>query len=296
MLSISNVCKRYKTRNKNVLPALNDINLKLEKGVFGLLGPNGAGKSSLMRTLATLQHADSGNIHFDGQDIEKNPAFMRRRLGYLPQEYGVYPEVSALALLDYMAKLKGIYSAKQRKAQIEELLLKVNLSEHQHQAVSNYSGGMKQRFGIAQALLGEPEMLIVDEPTAGLDPEERNRFHNLLVELSKDKVVLLSTHIVDDVRQICAQMAIMQAGNIVRRGAPEDIVDEFRGKIWRLEDNLTPFANLAEEFTVISHRLLAGKRTLHVLSDEPMGQGWTPIKPDLEDAYFAVLSENGGLL
>ena len=229
MLSITGLSKTY----DNGVHALQGVDLSIGKGMFGLLGPNGAGKSSLMRTIATLQSADAGAITFDGIDVFKDPQALRQRLGYLPQDFGVYPRVSAYDLLDHMAVLKGIHNKGERKESVEGLLAHTNLYQHRSKAVSGFSGGMRQRFGIAQALLGDPDLLIVDEPTAGLDPEERNRFHNLLVSLGEQKVVILSTHIVEDVAELCPNMAVLAGGKILLEGNPIALTDKLQGKIWR---------------------------------------------------------------
>ncbi len=289
MLSISNLCKSYPAGKGTRVTALAQVSLNLEPGMFGLLGPNGAGKSSLMRTIATLQQADSGQIQFDGEDIVQNPGFMRARLGYLPQAFDVYPGVSAFELMDYLAKLKGINDTRQRRLQINDLLERVNLDQHKHQAVSRFSGGMKQRFGIAQALLKQPDILVVDEPTAGLDPEERNRFHNLLVDISTDKVVLLSTHIVEDVSNLCTQMAILSAGRVVKQGSPQQLINEVAQCIWQIETDKKQSLDLKREFKVVSQRLYAGRVTSHVFSIGLPAKGFVQVQPDLEDAYFVAL-------
>lgn len=287
MLEIKNLNKTY----DNGVKALNNVNLCIPKGMFGLLGPNGAGKSSLMRTLATLQDADSGSIIFDGVDILKNPIEIRRRLGYLPQSFGVYQGVPAYELLDHLAMLKGLVNKKERKEVVEGLLEQTNLYQHRKNAVSGYSGGMRQRFGIAQALLGDPDLLIVDEPTGGLDPEERNRFHNLLVSLGEQRVIILSTHIVDDVSELCPQMAILAAGEILRQGNPFDLIDDLKGQIWRKTVSITEVKSIEKELPVISKRLFAGQIIIHVLADSaPQGFETTPA--DLEDVYFSSLHQN----
>ena len=289
MLAITNLCKQYLGRKGKKIKALDGITLTMQPGMYGLLGPNGAGKSSLMRTLATLQRPDSGTVKFKGQDVFDNPAAMRATLGYLPQEFGVYDGVSAYDLMDYLARLKGLRQHKVRHQQILCLLEQVNLQDHQHQAVNRFSGGMKQRFGIAQALLNDPDLLIVDEPTAGLDPEERNRFHNILVELSAEKVVLLSTHIVEDVKNLCPNMAILQAGKVISRGTPSQIIDSVQGQIWKAETTPKALAKMAKSLNIISQRLYAGNVTVHVQSNEQPGPDFFLVTPDLEDAYFALL-------
>jgi ABC-2 type transport system ATP-binding protein len=287
MLEIKNLNKTY----DNGVKALNNVNLCIPKGMFGLLGPNGAGKSSLMRTIATLQDADSGSIIFDDIDILKNPIEIRQRLGYLPQSFGVYQGVPAYELLDHLAMLKGLVNKKERKEVVDGLLDQTNLYQHRKNAVSGYSGGMRQRFGIAQALLGDPDLLIVDEPTGGLDPEERNRFHNLLVSLGEQKVIILSTHIVEDVSELCPQMAILAAGEILSQGNPFDLIDDIKGKIWRKTVRITEVERIENEFPVISKRLFAGKIIIHILADSaPQGFETTPA--DLEDVYFSSLHQN----
>ncbi len=287
MLTISNLSKTY----DNGVKALNKVDLNVPKGMFGLLGPNGAGKSSLMRTLATLQMPDEGTITFDGIDAISQPNELRQRLGYLPQDFGVYPRISALDLLTHLAMLKGFINAKQRKEVVEALLAKVNLFEHRNNAVSEFSGGMRQRFGIAQALLGDPDLLIVDEPTAGLDPEERNRFHNLLVSLGESKVVILSTHIVDDVAELCPNMAILSSGKILLKGNPLNLIEQVKGNVWRKSVSKEELLEVEQELAVISQRLFAGQNVVHVLSkSQPEGFEATPAS--LEDLYFSTLSSN----
>lgn len=284
MLEIDKLCKTY----DNGVSALKNVSLSIPKGMYGLLGPNGAGKSSLMRTISTLQEADSGNIHFDGVDVLNNPNELRKRLGYLPQSFGVYPRVPADELLDHLAILKGLVNKVERKEIVDGLLHQTNLYQHRKNAVSGYSGGMRQRFGIAQALLGDPDLLIVDEPTGGLDPEERNRFHNLLVSLGQDKVIILSTHIVDDVSELCPSMAVLAAGEILLEGNPIRLIEKLNGRIWRkslVGDELT---DIEKEFPVISKRLLAGQTIVHVLADNAP-EGFEPTPANLEDVYFSTL-------
>lgn len=284
MLTITDINKTY----SNGVKALDGVNLNISKGLFGLLGPNGAGKSSLMRTIATLQQPDEGEIRFDNVDVVNQPDELRRRLGYLPQEFGVYPRMSAYELLDHLAILKGISSKGERHEAIEGLLAHTNLFANRRTAVSSFSGGMRQRFGIAQALLGDPDLLIVDEPTAGLDPEERNRFHNLLVSLGKDKVIILSTHIVDDVSELCPDMAIMGNGKILLQGNPIEVTNKLAGKIWRKTVLPEEIEGLEKEHDVISKRLFAGRTVLHIKSDTAP-QGFESAPATLEDAYFNVL-------
>jgi ABC-type multidrug transport system ATPase subunit len=285
MLTITGLSKTY----ANGVKALNNINLTVEKGMFGLLGPNGAGKSSLMRTIATLQQPDAGSIMFNGIDVLNDPQALRKTLGYLPQDFNVYPRVSAVNLLDHLAVLKGFANKKQRKELVDGLLAHTNLYQHKDKAVSGFSGGMRQRFGIAQALLGDPDLLIVDEPTAGLDPEERNRFHNLLVSLGEQKVIILSTHIVDDVAELCPAMAVLAGGQIVQQGNPADLIAQLQGKIWHKTVSGTEAAELEQQLPVIAKRLLAGRTVLHVYAEQAP-QGFSPAVPGLEDVYFSTLS------
>ena len=284
MLSINNVHKRF-----GDVHAMNNISLDLKPGLFGLLGPNGAGKSTLMRTLATLQNPDEGSITYNGTDIITNPDVMRSTLGYLPQDFGVYPRMSAEALLDHIAILKGVTNKKERKDQILSLLKNVNLLTHKSASVATYSGGMRQRFGVAQALLGDPKVLIVDEPTAGLDPFERQRFLDLLSEAGQDKIIILSTHIVEDVRDLCPDMAIMGEGQIVARGAPEVLIDKIRTKVWRKKVVKADVDDVKAAHQVLSTRLLMGGVIISVLSDGKPAAGFEQADPVLEDAYFAHL-------
>ncbi|MCL1037679.1 ABC transporter ATP-binding protein [Shewanella corallii] len=284
MLSIKNLNKTY----DNGVKALNDVNLEIPTGLFGLLGPNGAGKSSLMRTIATLQSADSGSITFDGIDVFADPMAIRKTLGYLPQDFNVYPRVTAIDLLDHLAVLKGINNTKERKEIVEGLLAHTNLYQHRLKSVSGYSGGMRQRFGIAQALLGDPKLLIVDEPTAGLDPEERNRFHNLLVSLGEERVVILSTHIVDDVAELCPNMAVLASGSILLQGNPQQLVSQLEGKIWQRTVSQQDAAELENQLPVISKRLFAGRTVLNVMADTCPDQ-FEATDAGLEDLYFSTL-------
>ena len=287
MLTIKGLSKTY----DNGVKALDNVSLTIPKGMFGLLGPNGAGKSSLMRTIATLQNADSGSISFDGIDVLKDPQALRERLGYLPQDFGVYPRISAYELLDHLAILKGLKNSAERKEAVEGLLAQTNLYQHRKNAVSGFSGGMRQRFGIAQALLGDPELLIVDEPTAGLDPEERNRFHNLLVALGEEKAIILSTHIVDDVSELCPEMAVLASGKIILQGNPIELTNQLNGQVWRKAVAQHDVAALEQEFKVISKRLFAGKTIVHVI-DEKAPQGFEQAPTTLEDVYFSTLNEH----
>ena len=287
MLSISNVTKTY----PNGVHAMQGVTLDIGRGLFGLLGPNGAGKSTLMRTLATLQEPDDGTIRFDGVPIQGDVVGHRRRLGYLPQEFGVYPGISALELLDHLALLKGITNRAERKEQTEALLARTNLWEHRRRAVSGFSGGMRQRFGIAQALLGDPRLVIVDEPTAGLDPEERNRFHNFLSEIGENVVVILSTHIVEDVRQLCTRMAILAAGRVLQEGEPDELVRALNGRVWGKTVVKQQVDEHRRAMRVLSAQLHAGKTRLRVLSDRAPDGGFEPVVPDLEDVYFHALGD-----
>ncbi|NQZ10103.1 MAG: ABC transporter ATP-binding protein [Algicola sp.] len=289
MLDLNSISKTY----DNGIKALNNVTLSIPKGMYGLLGPNGAGKSSLMRTLSTLQSADSGSITFDGIDVLANPMALRRRLGYLPQSFGVYPRVTAYKLLDHLAVLKGLTNKGERKDVVEGLLAQTNLYQHRSKAVSGFSGGMKQRFGIAQALLGDPDLLIVDEPTGGLDPEERNRFHNLLVSLGQDKVILLSTHIVEDVAELCPNMAIMAAGKILLEGNPVDLIEQLNGRIWRKTMSIDELKHIETEFEVIAKRLFAGRSVVHVMADQ-QPKGFDQVPANLEDVYFSTLHDHKG--
>lgn len=286
MLSIKGLSKTY----DNGVQALKNVNLEIPKGMFGLLGPNGAGKSTLMRTLATLQQADSGSINFDGLDILNTPDELRKTLGYLPQDFGVYPRLSAEKMLDHMAVLKGIENGGERKELIHNLLEQTNLYQVRNKSLSGFSGGMKQRFGIAQALIGDPKLIIVDEPTAGLDPEERNRFHNLLSDIGENVVVILSTHIVDDVTELCPLMAIMANGRIVTEGRPSDLVDNLQGQMWKKAISKAEVENYRAKFNVVSTRMFAGETVLHVQSPNDPGDGFSPLTADLEDVYFHTLS------
>ncbi|MEM9087449.1 MAG: ABC transporter ATP-binding protein [Cyanobacteria bacterium J06639_14] len=284
MLVIQGLNKTY----SNGIQALRDISLKVPRGIFGLLGPNGAGKSSLMRTLATLQDADSGSITLDGIDLLGNPQRARRRLGYLPQDFGVYPQVSAAELLEQLAVFKGFVDAKERQAIVAEQLQLVNLYDQRHQNLGTFSGGMRQRFGIAQALLGSPRLVIVDEPTAGLDPAERIRFQNLLAEISEDRVLLLSTHIVEDVAELCGKMAILNRGQIVCQGSPSSLMDGLRGRVWMRE---AAAVSMDANWTVITTRMERGIRWVRVLSNAQPGPDFQPAEPDLSDVYFTALME-----
>ena len=288
MLVIENLSKTY----GNGVKALDDVSLNIPAGMFGLLGPNGAGKSTLMRTIATLQPADSGRIEFDGIDVSLEPDRIRAMLGYLPQDFNVYPRISAEDLLEHIALLKGMDERKARRKAVEALLVQTNLHEHRKKAVASYSGGMRQRFGIAQALLGDPKLLIVDEPTAGLDPEERNRFHNLLAEIGQEKAVLLSTHIVDDVADLCPQMAVIADGRIQLSGSPASLIAELDGRIWRKTIDRDRMEAARKHLPVISTRLQTGRTVIHVLANEAPDNDFERVQPDLEDVYFSTLYQH----
>ncbi len=286
MLSIKGLTHIY----ENDVKALNNVNLTIPKGMFGLLGPNGAGKSSLMRTLATLQQPTSGSIIFDDDDVLTTPDKLRRKLGYLPQDFGVYPRGSAYELLDHLAVLKGITNKKERKKAVEALLVQTNLFDVRKKNVATFSGGMRQRFGIAQALLGQPQLIIVDEPTAGLDPEERNRFHNLLADIGEDIVVILSTHIVEDVADLCPNMAVLAKGEIVSQGTPKKLIDQLKGRIWKKTINKNELAQYQQNYNVISNHLCAGKVVLRVeLATQP--SGFDEAIANLEDVYFLAINQ-----
>lgn len=274
----------------NGVKALDGVTLTIPPGMFGLLGPNGAGKSTLMRCVATLQTPSAGSIRFNDIDVVREPETLRRTLGYLPQDFGVYPRVSAYEMLDHMAVLKGISGRAERKAEVERLLEQVNLWPVRKKAIAGFSGGMRQRFGIAQALLGGPCLIIVDEPTAGLDPEERNRFLNLLAEIGENVVVILSTHIVEDVADLCPQMAIMTGGKIVRQGAPLGLMEALHGRVWSKTIDKSDLAAVRERHEVISTRLFGGRTVAHIVSDADPGDGWSPAPNGLEDVYFSTLS------
>lgn len=281
-LIISNVSKTY----PNGVRALNNVSLNIPKGMFGLLGPNGAGKSSLMRTIATLQDADSGSIQFGYINVFEQKDDLRKRLGYLPQEFGLYPNLSAETILDHFAMLKGVTVKKQRSEIVKYLLEQTNLYDVRKKNVGGFSGGMKQRLGIAIALAGEPELIIVDEPTAGLDPTERNRFLNLLGEIGENVVVILSTHIVEDVRELCNAMAIINKGEVLLSGKPDDVIGDIEGKIWRKTIEKSQLQHFQDTFQVISTRLVAGKPVIHVYSTGQPESGFTQVEASLEDVYF----------
>lgn len=288
-LNIANLSKVY----PNGVRALNDLSLTIPSGMFGLLGPNGAGKSTLMRTVATLQDADTGTVTFGEIDVLKQKQQVRRILGYLPQEFGFYPNLSAETTLDHFATLKGITDAKERKATVQSLLQQTNLWDARKKSVGGFSGGMKQRLGIAIALLGNPKLIIVDEPTAGLDPTERFRFLNLLGEISENIVVILSTHIVDDVRELCANMAIVARGEVVAQGQPASVIKNLEGKMWERTLEKSELAEAREKYRVISSRLIGGKPVIRVYSDGRPDDLSTPVSTDLEDVYFFYTGDPG---
>ncbi|HEY6456600.1 MAG TPA: ABC transporter ATP-binding protein [Steroidobacteraceae bacterium] len=273
----------------NGVKALDAVSLDIPHGLYGLLGPNGAGKSTLMRTVATLQAPTSGSVRFDDIDVLADPQALRRRLGYLPQDFGVYPRVSALEMLDHLATLKGLANAKARRATVEHLLNQANLWNVRHKALSGFSGGMRQRFGIAQALIGDPSLIIVDEPTAGLDPEERLRFLNLLAEIGENVVVILSTHIVADVSDLCPRMAIIVDGRIVREGEPAALIAALKGRIWTKAIGRDELEACRAKHEVISTRLFAGRTVVHVLADADPGEGFASEQGGVEDVYFSTL-------
>ena len=285
MLSIKSLSKTY----SNGVRALDNVSLDIPNGMFGLLGPNGAGKSSLMRTIATLQEADSGSISFNGIDVLKDKDAVRKQLGYLPQDFGVYPKVSAEDLLNHFAVLKGFAQNGQRKEVVEDLLKQVNLWDARKRKLGSFSGGMRQRFGIAQALIGNPKLVIVDEPTAGLDPEERNRFLNLLSEIGENVVVILSTHIVEDVTDLCPNMAIINKGQVLLTGKPHNAIAALNEHVWSAAVPKTQLQDYQSRFNVLSTRLVAGQPVIHVFSAEQPEAGFKQIAPDLEDVYFQRL-------
>jgi ABC-2 type transport system ATP-binding protein len=289
-LKVTGLSKTY----PNGVRALKNLSLSIGNGMFGLVGPNGAGKSSLMRTIATLQDADTGSIDLDGIDVLRQKDEVRKILGYLPQEFGVYPKISAQDMLQHIAVMKGITSSTERKAIVDALLQQTNLWDVRKKALSTYSGGMKQRFGIAQALLGNPRLIIVDEPTAGLDPAERNRFLNLLSSVGSDRTVILSTHIVDDVRQLCPRMAIIASGELLLEGAPNDTLTALQGKIWSkvvtTDDELRA---LETQLHMISTHLVGGQHEVRVYADVSPGNGFRPVDSGLEDVYFLNLARQG---
>jgi ABC-type multidrug transport system ATPase subunit len=282
-LRIEGLSKAY----PNGVRALDDVSLTIPRGMYGLLGPNGAGKSTLMRTIATLQEPDSGAIHLGTLDVLRQKQELRKTLGYLPQEFGVYPRTSAQDMLSHLALLKGIVNAKERREVVEALLHRTNLYSHKKKALTSFSGGMRQRFGIAQALLGNPQLLIVDEPTAGLDPGERNRFYNLLSEIGENVIVILSTHIVEDVMELCTNMAIIHQGKVLFAGAPDDAVKGLAGQIWQKSISRVEVKDYEQRYRIISSKMIAGKPLVHIHSLEDPGDGFAPVAPDLEDVFFS---------
>jgi ABC-type multidrug transport system ATPase subunit len=287
-LKIENVTKQY----PNGVKALNNINLTIERGMFGMLGPNGAGKSSLMRTIATLQEPDSGSITLGEIDVLKQKDELRKVLGYLPQDFGFYPKVTALDMLNHFAVLKGISNKKERSEIVDALLNQTNLYDARKRNISEYSGGMRQRFGIAQALLGNPKLVIVDEPTAGLDPMERNRFHNLLSEIGENVIIILSTHIVDDVKDLCKRMVVMNQGAILFEGTPDQAIGSLENKIWKKIIEKEELNEYRGRMRVIHSRMVEGKMAIHVQSESSPGAGFAMVTPDLEDVYFSHINKN----
>jgi ABC-2 type transport system ATP-binding protein len=284
-LIIDNVSKTY----SNGVKALQNISLEIPTGMFGLLGPNGAGKSTLMRTIATLQEADKGTISLGNLDVFTQKNELRQVLGYLPQQFGLYPKISAEVLLNHFAVLKGITNKGERKDVVNALLHKTNLYNVKKQNLGGFSGGMKQRFGIAQALLSNPKLLIVDEPTAGLDPVERNRFYNILSELGENTVVILSTHIVEDVKELCTNMAVINQGQVLLKGNPLKIIEELEGRVYQKKIVKSELETYKQNYQVISEKLFLGKPIIHILSDTNPGDGFIPVKTDLEDVYFSQI-------
>jgi ABC-2 type transport system ATP-binding protein len=287
MLEIRDLSKTY----ANGVQALRDVSLQIPTGMFGLLGPNGAGKSSLMRTIATLQDPDGGTIQLDGLNVLANKPAARRVLGYLPQEFGLYPRVTAESMLDHFAVLKGVVARGERKSLVDALLHQVNLWDVRKRKLGTFSGGMRQRFGIAQALIGSPKLIIVDEPTAGLDPEERNRFLNLLAQIGENVVVILSTHIVEDVTDLCPRMAIISQGRVLLSGQPAEAMSSLEGRVWRKAIVHSSLEAYKSRFTVLSTRLSGGKTLIHVLAEGLPEDGFTAVAPDLEDVYFGQLRQ-----
>ena len=290
MLRIAHLSKTY----PNGVQALRDVTLEIPRGMFGLLGPNGAGKSTLMRTIATLQEADEGSITLDDIDVLRQKDAVRKILGYLPQEFGVYPKVTAEAMLDHFALLKGIADSRQRKEVVHALLRQTNLWDVRRRKLGTFSGGMRQRFGIAQALIADPRLIIVDEPTAGLDPQERNRFLNLLSEIGENVVVILSTHIVEDVSDLCNRMAILAGGRVLATGAPREVIAELSGSIWSKALAKGELPAYQQRYEVISTRLFEGRTVIHVYSPQAPGDGFEPVTPGLEDVYFHALKRADG--
>ncbi len=281
-LTIKSLSKTY----PNGVRALHDVSLSIPSGMYGLLGPNGAGKSTLMRIIATIQDADAGSVHLGDLDVLEEKQAVRKILGYLPQEFGVYPKTSARAMLDHIATLKGVTHRGQRRELVDGMLNRVNLFSHRHKKISGFSGGMKQRFGIAQALLCDPQLIIVDEPTAGLDPGERNRFYNLLSEIGESKIVILSTHIVQDVKELCPLMAIIHEGRLMFSGAPKSAEEALAGKIWMKAIQKNELDEHKQQYEVLSSKLVAGYPQIHIFSEQDPGPEFTQVEPDLEDVFF----------
>ena len=284
-LSLKNINKTY-----NDVRAIADVSLEISNGMFGLLGPNGAGKSSLMKTIAGLQSPDSGSIALNGTDIVADTDFIKQQLGFLPQDFGVYPKISAYDLLNHLATLKGMVHKAARKEQVSALLDKVNLYQHRNKEVYTFSGGMRQRFGIAQALLGNPQLIIVDEPTAGLDPEERNRFNNLLSEIGEDIIIILSTHLVEDVKNLCPNMAVMHQGRVIAQGRPSHFVDSLAGTVWKKTIDKKEKAEYEQHFNIISTQLTEGKLSIHVYAETRPDSHFEVLAPTLEDYYFFIMN------
>jgi ABC-2 type transport system ATP-binding protein len=284
-LRIENLSKTY----KNGVKALDNVSLTIPAGMYGLLGPNGAGKSTLMRTLATLQEPDSGSATLGDINVLAQKDEVRKRLGYLPQEFGVYPRISVQDMLSHIALLKGVTKAKERKDLVAWMLKRCNLYDDRKRALSGFSGGMRQRFGIAQALIGNPQLLIVDEPTAGLDPGERNRFYNLLSEISEEMIVILSTHIVEDVMDLCTNMAIINKGRVLYQGHPQDAIAQLNGRIWQISIAKTELADYEQRYQVVSNKLVGGRPSLHVYSTSTLSNGFAPSAPGLEDVFFTKI-------
>ena len=285
-LTITDLSKTY----DNGVKALQNVSLEISQGMFGLLGPNGAGKSTLMRTLATLQDADEGRIQLDGIDVQKHKHPVRRMLGYLPQQFGVYPKMSAEFLLHHLAVLKGVTNKTERKEIVNALLHKTNLYEVRKRNLGGFSGGMKQRFGIAQALLNNPTLLIIDEPTAGLDPKERNRFYNLLSEIAEDAIVILSTHIVDDIKELCTNMAIINKGKVVLQGNPLVLIEQLNGKVYQKSIKRTEIAAYKKAYRVVNDKLFLGKPIIQIVSEGDPGNGFVAVDATLEDVYFSQIN------
>jgi ABC-type multidrug transport system ATPase subunit len=285
-LRIEHLSKTY----PNGVRALDDVSLTIPRGMYGLLGPNGAGKSTLMRTIATLQDPDSGQIHLGDIDVLHQKEELRKQLGYLPQDFGVYPRISVQDMLEHLAMLKGFTNRSERREIVDSLLVRTNLHQVRKKALSGFSGGMRQRFGIAQALIGSPQLLIVDEPTAGLDPGERNRFYNLLSEIGEHVIVILSTHIVQDVMELCTNMAIIHEGRVLFAGVPEDAVAELSGKIWQKSIHKPEMKDFTDRYRVISSKLIAGRPLIHVYSAGEPGDGFQPVHADLEDVFFSRIA------